>query len=106
MKPTKIIAIIMTCILSFGVILLPMPQEFQSIAITASAAEKKLPAPENIKASVGNGKVTLSWDAVDGADGYRIYQYEAVSKKYKKLKTIKGTKSTVSGLENGKKYYL
>lgn len=64
----------------------------------------KLPAPANIKAKAGDSKVSLSWDKVDGADGYRIYVYNTKTKKYETLKTVKSNKYTAKNLTNGKKY--
>ncbi len=36
---------------------------------------EELAAPENITATVNGPSVTVSWDAVDGADGYQVYYY-------------------------------
>lgn len=75
-----------------------------AISITAEAADSKLAAPKNLKAAAGDGKITLTWDKVKGADAYRIYLYNAETKKYEKYKLVKGTKATVTGLESGKTY--
>ncbi len=72
--------------------------------ITAEAADTKLAAPANVKAKAGDGKVTLTWDKVKGADAYRVYMYNAETKKYEKCKLMKGTKATIKDLENGKTY--
>ena len=107
MKICKIAALVMACTLAVGTAAMPNYSEEYSFAVTASAETvKKLPAPENFKAAADDGKVTLSWDKVDGADAYRIYQYDAAAKKFVKIKTIKSTKSTVSGLTNNTKYYF
>ena len=60
-------------------------------------------APENVKATAGNGKVTLSWDKVSGATKYAVYIYE--DGEYTLLSdTITGTSYTKTGLANGTKY--
>ncbi|MGN0637228.1 MAG: fibronectin type III domain-containing protein [Huintestinicola sp.] len=67
-------------------------------------SEYTLPAPLSINVKPGNGKLTLSWSSVDEAYAYRIYMYDAKTKKYKKYKTVKSTKYTVKSLTNGKTY--
>ena len=74
-----------------------------STAITAQAA--KLSVPANIKASVSKNKVTITWNKVSGADGYRVYKYDSSKKAFVRLKTISGTKTAVSGLSKGKHYF-
>lgn len=64
----------------------------------------QLAAPNSVNAKAGDSKITLSWSSIDGADGYRIYIYDASSKKYKTYKTIKSTKCTIKNLSNGKSY--
>lgn len=49
-------------------------------------------------------KITLSWEKVKGAKGYRVYSYNAEKKTYKALKTLTGTSYTVSKLEAGTDY--
>lgn len=63
-----------------------------------------LPAPLTVKATAGDQKITLSWSSVDEADGYRIFKYNAKTKKYETFKTIKGTKYTIKNLKNGSEY--
>ena len=50
-------------------------------------------------------KITLSWDAVKGATGYRVYLYNRDTGKYSKIASIKGkTSYTVKNLEKGAYY--
>ena len=61
--------------------------------------------PENVKASAGDGKVTLTWDAVEGAANYAVLMKKGAGW------TVLGaagnrTEYTVSGLTNGQKYYF
>lgn len=65
---------------------------------------KKVSAPKNFKAKKTSSSVTLSWDAVDGADMYRVYKYNDKTKKYEKYKDVTAAKCTVSGLKAGTKY--
>jgi len=51
--------------------------------------------------------LTLTWDIVSGADGYRIYKYDATTKKYKYLKQLNGKDTnsyTDSNLVQGTQY--
>ncbi|MBQ7295887.1 MAG: leucine-rich repeat protein [Clostridia bacterium] len=50
-------------------------------------------------------KITLSWDSVNGATGYRVYLYDRETGKDNKIASIKGkTSYTVKGLEKGYSY--
>lgn len=53
------------------------------------------PAIVNVKSDFTS--ITLSWDAVENASGYRVYQ--SVNSKWKALKTTKATKYIVTGLD-------
>lgn len=65
----------------------------------------KLSAP-TVKAVRGTDKLTLKWSSVEGADGYRVYKYDAVKKKYVTLKTVKGTSYTIKSPEAGKYKFI
>ena len=71
---------------------------------SSSSSSGSAAAPSNFKASKTNNSVTLSWDAVDGADLYRVYKYNDKIGKYEKYKDVKSTKCTVSGLSANTKY--
>lgn len=47
-----------------------------------SEAASRLKAPADLKATVKNNSVSLSWSAVNGADGYIVYKYNANKKIY------------------------
>lgn len=106
MNIRKIAAFGAAAIMAAGIVTgVPMSTENSPLlAVTAEAADSKLAAPKNIKAAAGDGKVTLTWEKVNGADAYRVYIYNAETKKYEKCKFVKGEKATVTGLENGKTY--
>ncbi len=58
----------------------------------------------NFKATSGNKKVTLSWNAADGADSYTIYYRRANSSTWLRAGTISRTAVNITGLTNGIKY--
>ena len=43
-------------------------------AFAAESGDSRLPAPANVNAIAGNGRVKLTWSPVEGADGYRVYR--------------------------------
>ncbi len=48
--------------------------------------------------------ITLEWDKVEGAKGYRLYKYNSSKKKYEAVKTTSKLSYTVTGLEASTKY--
>jgi len=43
--------------------------------VTATPSDPPPPkAPENVRANAGDGKITVTWDPVPGADGYNLYE--------------------------------
>ncbi|MBQ1374847.1 MAG: fibronectin type III domain-containing protein, partial [Clostridia bacterium] len=52
-----------------------------------------------------NGAVTIDWDAVEGADGYRLYKKVPGGKWTKIKNTAVVTKYTDTDVEEGQKYY-
>ncbi len=48
--------------------------------------------------------ITLKWDKVEGAKGYRLYEYNSEKKKYEAVKTTSKLSYTVTGLEASTKY--
>ncbi len=73
------------------------------LAITAEAASK-LAAPKNLSAEVTNKTAKITWKKVTGASAYRLYLYNASTKKFKKYKDVSGTTCKISGLSAGKTY--
>ncbi|MEK0316505.1 S-layer homology domain-containing protein [Cohnella sp. 56] len=67
-------------------------------------------APEQPIAVAGDGQVTLTWDAVAGADSYAVYSYEgatapADAADWRLVKaSVAGMTYTATGLANGKRY--
>lgn len=55
-----------------------------------------------VNAEADGNMVTLSWDKIENADKYYVYQYK--DGKYVKIKTITDTSVTLKGLKNGETY--
>lgn len=77
---------------------------YEYVAAESAGGGEKLPAPANIRATIGMNQIVLKWDAVSGADGYRVYMYIEASGKYEVYKSVKSTKCTVTGLNSGASY--
>lgn len=58
--------------------------------------------PANLTAAAGDRQVTLLWDAVDSAIGYRVYSGESALTAHVDVGTV--TSWTVAGLSNGQPY--
>lgn len=71
---------------------------------TTAPTVKKLAAPTGVKGTVSSDKIVLTWNKVDGAEGYRIYKYDEKTGKYLKYKDVKNEKCTVKGLKSNTKY--
>ncbi len=59
---------------------------------------------EKITVSQTADSIKLSWKAVEGATGYRVYLYDAKAKKYKTLGTTEKLSCTVKKLKAGTEY--
>jgi hypothetical protein len=80
-----------------------------------SSDDQSLAAPSNLTATAGNAQVSLSWNAVDGADTYSIcYAKESITTfdncsafdGGNLLLNIQGTRKTIANLTNGTQYYF
>ncbi len=61
--------------------------------------------PTGLKAvSVSENQAELTWKAVSGASGYRVYQYDSGKKGYTLLDSVKGTSYTVNKLKANTTY--
>ncbi len=69
-------------------------------ALTSPAV--KPAAPENVKATAGTGKVTLTWSAVSGATKYRVRRNDGTG--WVTLKDLTATSYTDEAVTNGTKY--
>ena len=68
------------------------------------AVSGRLDAITNLKIKAGDGSVTLSWNAVENANAYRIVLYDQKSHKITGVGTTRNTSYTVTGLSNGTSY--
>lgn len=75
---------------------------FYPWAVVHNAAA--LDEPGVIKTSVNSSAVTLKWNKVDGATGYRVYIYDAKAKSYKALVTTSKNSYKVTGLNSATTY--
>ncbi len=66
-----------------------------------AASTEKLHKPTSVKSTVKDGKITLSWKKVSGAEAYAVYKYNAGTKKYAKVKTVTKTSLTISAEDEG-----
>ncbi|MGN1421955.1 MAG: fibronectin type III domain-containing protein, partial [Oscillospiraceae bacterium] len=66
--------------------------------------EPKPALPANVKAVPGNGKVTLTWDAVDGVAGYAVYVFSGDGSELIDFQTTQETSITIENLTNGTTY--
>jgi hypothetical protein len=76
----------------------------KTAAAVTTDANAKLPAPENIVYTAKSDSITLKWDAVDGAEAYRIYMYNRETKKLEKYKNVSKTTCKVKDLTADTKY--
>ncbi|MEW6697476.1 MAG: fibronectin type III domain-containing protein [Bacillota bacterium] len=78
---------------------------FQAKSVKNSVIKPPNP-PAGIKASAGNGQVTLSWNAVSGAE-YKVYQAVSAGGPYSQIASrLDETEYRVGGLLNGVTYYF
>ena len=103
MKMKKLTAALLMVGIMFGGVVLPSDSD-DLLSINVSAAEDKLAAPQNVKASASSDSVTLVWKSVKGASGYKIFRYDESSKKYKPAYSTNSTTYTVTGLKPKKTY--
>ena len=96
----KLISAVLSAVLLTGAVSVPnTPFE-----VTAAAASTTLAAPTGVKTTQTGNSVKLSWNKVSGAGGYRVYKYNAATKKYEKYKDVTGTTCTVKGLKASTTY--
>lgn len=73
--------------------------EVKASPVKAEVPEVTPAAPTGLKAAAGDGQAELTWDKVENAKSYTVYQDS------KAIKTgLTDTKFTVTGLTNGTKY--
>lgn len=80
-----------------------VPQVAEPLAAPISAATK-LKAPTVTSATINDTNVKIKWKKVTGADGYRVYMYNAKTKKYEVYKNVSSTSCKVKNLTAGTTY--
>ena len=68
-------------------------------------AVPSLSTPSIKKLTPGTKKVTVSWNKISGAHGYKLYRATSRSGSYKLVKTTSSTSFTDKSLKKGRKYY-
>lgn len=76
----------------------------QKIKYKSTVVIDDLEAPANLDATKTKNSVTLVWDDVKNASGYKVYRYDTAKKKYSLFKTVSGTSCKVTGLKSNTKY--
>ena len=84
------------------------PDATLTFTLTVDAAPVALLAPTGVTATAGNAKVTLKWNSVAGATGYKIYQSITSGTYGTPLTSVEGSvyRYDVTGLVNGTTYYF
>ncbi len=68
---------------------------------------QKLSAPQKVTAEPKNCAILVSWNAVDGADGYALHFYKAEEPdRCVKKRLTQGTSKQIEGLQNGTEYLV
>ncbi len=76
-----------------------------SLAVSATPTAAMLAPPTNVSATAGSGSVALSWGAVTGATGYRVYRGTTSGGPYSLLASTTSRTYSNTGLVNGTTYY-
>lgn len=99
MKYRRLTAAIAAVIMAFSGAVY-CPGRNTPFCITAEAASK-LEAPVNFTANVSESTVRLKWSVVKGADAYRIFRYNAKTKKYESFRTCSKNNTSIKELADG-----
>jgi fibronectin type 3 domain-containing protein len=80
-------------------------ESLNSLQVSARPASTLLSPPTGVVAASGNASATLSWGAVTGATGYRVYRSTTSGGSYSLLASTTARSYTNTGLTNGTTYY-
>jgi fibronectin type 3 domain-containing protein len=79
---------------------------YSGVAEATTSSTPSLPAPAGLGATAGDGRVTLTWNAVSGATSYNVKSHTASGGPYLTRATGLQTPSYVdTGLTNGQTYF-
>ncbi|WP_426446752.1 S-layer homology domain-containing protein [Paenibacillus sp. S-38] len=94
----------LTAAVTGGKITLTIPA-LSGVMMVSEGELQTAPTVTGLTAAAGNGQVSLSWNAVEGAEAYRVYRAEIEGGAVTLLETTEGTAYTDSTVVNGTKYY-
>ena len=101
-KFKKTAAFVCAFMFSFGAVCVPCSLNEQAYTVSA-ASSAKLAAPTDIKTSMSNGTLNVSWKKVKGASAYRVDVRYPWSPDFTELKTVYQTNVNIPYLKNGDK---
>ncbi len=104
LKKAQFIGAFMAAVMSVGVYSAPANVVYADSSKNSASSSAGVDVPSNFTCKTTSSSITLSWDAVDGADAYRVYKYNSSSGKYEKYKNVAGNSCSVTGLKKGTKY--
>lgn len=76
-----------------------------SASSSSRYATPTLTKPTITKLTPGSKKITVRWNKISGATGYKLYRATSKTGKYKLVKTTKSTYYTNKSLKKGQRYY-
>ena len=80
------------------------PTQGDRVTHTLNIKSLFVPANPTVKATAGNGEVTLTWNTVDKATRYKVYYRVSGSASWSTAGIVTASNCTVKNLTNGKKY--
>lgn len=102
MKNTKIIAAAIAMIMCGGCVLPAVQNDSPMVGITAEAADSVV---KGIKSDYNASKkaLTITWNAVDGADAYKVSIRKSGDKDYTAYKSVKSASCSIADIRDGEK---
>jgi fibronectin type 3 domain-containing protein len=85
-------------------VLIIMPACLDDIERTPLIDEEAIPAPLNVRVSVGDGIVDLAWSSVAEAVSYRVYRSTALGGSWTRIAQTADTVHVDANVENGRQY--
>ena len=83
----------------------PLSVKTKSASSSATTTTSKLAAPTGLKCTAkSTNSVSIKWNAVKGAAGYRVYQYNEYTKSYFKRGDTSSNSVKITKLDSGKTY--
>lgn len=83
----------------------PLSVKTKSASSSATTTNTKLAAPTGLKCTEKTtDSLSIKWNAVKGAAGYRVYQYNVYTKSYSKLIDTSSNSVTITKLDSGTTY--